>query len=90
MTKEVTKEKKEQKTKKEQVRELVLVNDDHHTFDYVIDALIKVCEHTEEQAAQCTLITHYKGKCNIKKGPFSVLRPMRQALLDKELKAIIN
>lgn len=90
MTKELTEEKLKQKTQKEELHELILFNDDYHTFDYVIDALIKVCEHTEEQATQCTMIVHYKGKCDVKKGPFSVLRPMRQALIDKELNAIIN
>jgi ATP-dependent Clp protease adaptor protein ClpS len=85
------KEKKEdndQLSKKE--RFLVLHNDDYHTFDYVIDALINICEHDVLQAEQCTLLIHYKGKCEVKKGSFSYLRPMKNALVQKELKATID
>ncbi len=69
---------------------LVLHNDDYHTFDYVIDALMKICEHDMIQAEQCTLLVHYKGKCDVKKGSFSYLRPMKNALIQKELKATID
>lgn len=71
-------------------RFLILHNDDYHTFDYVIDALIKICEHDEHQAEQCTLLIHYKGKCDVKKGSFSYLRPLKKALTQKELKATID
>ena len=71
-------------------RFLTLHNDDYHSFDYVIEALIQICEHEQEQAVQCTLLTHYKGKCDVKKGSFSYLRPMKQALLAKDLKATID
>jgi ATP-dependent Clp protease adaptor protein ClpS len=69
---------------------LVLHNDDFHTFDYVIDALIEICEHDYEQAAQCTFIVHHKGKCDVKKGGFSELKGMKNALIKKELNATIN
>lgn len=71
-------------------RFLILHNDDYHSFDYVIEALMQICEHEQEQAVQCTLLTHYKGKCDVKKGSFSYLRPMKQALLAKDLKATID
>ncbi|MCM0060393.1 MAG: ATP-dependent Clp protease adaptor ClpS, partial [Algoriphagus sp.] len=48
--------------------DLVVFNDDVNTFEHVIQVLMKVCEHTHEQAEQCTLIIHYKGKCAVKKG----------------------
>lgn len=71
-------------------RFLILHNDDYHSFDYVIEALVQICNHEQEQAVQCTLLTHYKGKCDVKKGSFSYLRPMKQALLAKDLKATID
>jgi len=74
----------------QQERFLILHNDDYHSFDYVIEALMLICEHEQEQAVQCTLLTHYKGKCDVKKGSFNYLRPMKQALIDKELKATID
>ncbi len=80
----------EDNTKTLSDRFLILHNDEHHSFDYVIDALIDVCEHDTEQAEQCTIITHYKGKCDVKKGSFAYLSPMRKALVEKELKATID
>ena len=69
---------------------LILHNDEIHSFDYVINALIDICEHAYEQAAQCTIITHYKGKCDVKKGNFDVLKVMKDALTEKDLSATIN
>lgn len=69
---------------------LILHNDDVHSFDYVIDALIDICKHNFEQAEQCTLIVHHKGKCDIKKGGFKKLKPMKDALIERELNATIN
>ena len=69
---------------------LTLHNDDVHTFDYVIDALIDICEHGYEQATQCTFLVHYKGKCDVKKGSFAKLKPMKDALIDRELNATID
>ena len=64
---------------------LILYNDDYHTFDYVIDSLIKICKQTPEQAEQCTVLVHYKGKCVVKNGTREALMPMHQALLGQSL-----
>lgn len=69
---------------------LILYNDDYHTFDYVIDALIDICRHEEEQAVQCTYLVHYKGKADVKKGTFSFLKPMMTQLRKRDLKAVIE
>lgn len=65
--------------------QLVLWNDDVHTFDYVVKALVDICRHTEEQAEQCTILAHCHGKCAVKHGSYTELLPMHQALLDKQL-----
>ncbi|MBN2805297.1 MAG: ATP-dependent Clp protease adaptor ClpS [Prolixibacteraceae bacterium] len=92
MNKEVSKKKPFIKTAEDKDLEhiLVLLNDEVHTFEYVIDALIEICGHTNEQAAQCTMITHYKGKCDIKKGPLTRMTNLRHALLARELKTIVH
>ena len=69
---------------------LVVYNDDVNTFDFVIDSLIEVCNHERIQAEQCTFLIHYKGKCSVKDGDFSGLRPMCEALLDRGLSAVIE
>lgn len=69
--------------------EIVLYNDDVNTFDHVIDTLIRVCEHTSEQAEQCSLIVHYNGKCTVKTGEYKELRPQCTQLLEAGLSAEI-
>ncbi|MGQ1910246.1 ATP-dependent Clp protease adaptor ClpS [Marinifilum sp. RC60d5] len=68
---------------------LLLHNDDFHTFDFVVDALVEVCDHDAGQAEQCAYITHYKGKCDVKKGRMSIIRPMRDRLVEMGLKVTI-
>ncbi|MEN7548476.1 ATP-dependent Clp protease adaptor ClpS [Rapidithrix thailandica] len=67
--------------------ELTVFNDDVNTFDHVIQTLIEVCRHSQEQAEQCTYIIHYKGKCAVKVGSFEELVPMRNAICDRGISA---
>jgi ATP-dependent Clp protease adaptor protein ClpS len=69
--------------------DLVVFNDDVNTFDHVINTLIRVCKHTQEQAEQCTLLIHHKGKCTVKTGSFDFLRPMREAICEAGIDARI-
>jgi ATP-dependent Clp protease adaptor protein ClpS len=69
--------------------EIVLYNDDVNTFDHVIDTLIRVCHHTSEQAEQCAILVHYKGKCTVKTGSFDELKPQCIQLLQAGLSAEI-
>ncbi|MBR3725418.1 MAG: ATP-dependent Clp protease adaptor ClpS [Bacteroidales bacterium] len=64
---------------------LILHNDDVHTFDYVIKALVDICRITYAQAEQCAILVHCHGKCTIKHGSYDTLLPMHTALLDKQL-----
>lgn len=69
---------------------LIVLNDDYNTFEHVINTLIKVCKHTPEQAEQCTMIIHYKGKCSVKNGTYEELKPMRDAICDAGIGAVIR
>lgn len=69
--------------------DLVVFNDDVNTFEHVIQVLMKVCKHSHEQAEQCTLIIHYRGKCAVKKGSREELKPMCEAILDAGIQAAI-
>jgi len=69
------------------VHNLVVFNDDVNTFDHVIDTLIDVCHHTPEQAEQCTLLIHYKGKCTVKNGSWDELVPMRNEICRRGISA---
>ena len=67
--------------------EIVLFNDDVNTFDHVINTLVNVCDHSLEQAEQCSLIVHYKGKCTVKTGDYDDLKPRCSKLLQAGLSA---
>lgn len=69
--------------------EIILYNDDINTFDHVIETLIRVCSHTAEQAEQCALLVHYKGKCTVKSGDYKDLKPQCTQLLEAGLSAEI-
>ena len=69
--------------------EIVLYNDDVNTFDHVIDTLIRVCNHSPEQAEQCAILVHYKGKCTVKTGSYDELKPQCTQLLEAGLSAEI-
>ncbi|MEN8817652.1 MAG: ATP-dependent Clp protease adaptor ClpS [Nonlabens sp.] len=69
---------------------IVLFNDEVNTFDHVIDMLVAACDHTPVQAEQCSLIVHYKGKCNVKSGEYKDLEPRCTALLEAGLTAEIQ
>ncbi|WP_242203722.1 ATP-dependent Clp protease adaptor ClpS [Aestuariivivens insulae] len=69
--------------------EIVLYNDEVNTFDHVIETLIYACDHTAEQAEQCSIIVHYKGKCTVKTGLYDDLKPRCTMLLDAGLSAEI-
>ena len=68
---------------------IVVFNDETNTFDYVIETLVEVCEHSLEQAEQCTLIIHFKGKCAVKNGDFDELAPVRNAICKRGISAEI-
>ncbi len=69
---------------------LIIWNDEVNTFDWVIDSLIDICAHTREQAEQCALLIHHQGKYAVKKGDFSTLRPMCEAMIDRGINATID
>ncbi|WP_010134697.1 ATP-dependent Clp protease adaptor ClpS [Ochrovirga pacifica] len=70
--------------------EIILYNDDVNTFDFVIDALMNVCDHDPIQAEQCTMLVHYKGKCTVKTGAYQDLEPRCTKLLELGLSAEIQ
>ncbi len=69
----------------ESLKKLILFNDDHNTFDFIIKALVEVCEHEEMQAENCALIAHYKGKCAIKNGTINDLRPKYVEMINRQI-----
>lgn len=69
---------------------LLVWNDDVNTFDWVIETLIEICGHTKEQAEQCALLIHYKGKYAVKKDSYEKLKPQCDAINDRLINATIE
>ena len=85
-----TLEQVEVKEKTQKELNVVLYNDDVNSFDFVINSLIEVCNHDPIQAEQCTFLVHFKGKCEVKRGSFADLRPIRNELTNRGLSATIE
>ena len=71
-------------------RFLILHNDDVHSFDYVIESLVEVCDMEIIQAEQCTYLVHYKGKCDVKKGSYVILKTFKEGLIERGLNVTID
>ena len=69
---------------------LIVWNDEQNTFDWVIDTLMAVCGHEREQAEQCTMLIHYKGKCAVKNGSYDELKVQKDAITDRLINATIE
>ncbi|MDX1408030.1 MAG: ATP-dependent Clp protease adaptor ClpS [Saprospiraceae bacterium] len=72
------------------IGELIVYNDDFNTFDWVIESFVEILKHNLQQAEQLSIIIHNNGKATVKTGPMSELRPMKDALVDRGLSAVIE
>lgn len=70
--------------------DLIVYNDDHNTFDWVMQSFVEILGHTVEQSEQLALLIHLKGKATVKSAAMNVLRPKREALVDRGLSAVIE
>ncbi len=73
-----------------EVSKLIVYNDDFNTFDWVIQCFMEVCSHTYEQSEQLSLLVHFKGRAIVKTAGIDVLKPMKDALVDRGLSAVIE
>ena len=70
--------------------QLIVWNDEVNTFEWVIETLIEICGHTQEQAEQCAIIIDSKGKYAVKEGTYEILKPMCDAITDRGIGATIE
>ena len=69
---------------------LIVWNDEVNTFDWVIDTLMDICGHEREQAEQCAMLIHTKGKYAVKQGSYEVLKPQCDAITERLINATIE
>ena len=70
--------------------QLIVWNDEVNTFEWVIETLMAVCGHSAEQAEQCAMLIHTKGKYAVKNGEYDDLKPMCDAITDRGIGATIE
>jgi ATP-dependent Clp protease adaptor protein ClpS len=70
--------------------QIVVLNDDYNTFEWVIECFIEILHHSNEQSEQLALLIHTKGRASVKVGPIEELKPLKDALVDRGLNAIID
>ena len=70
--------------------QLIVWNDEVNTFQWVIDTLIDVCGHTQEQAEQSAMIIHTKGKYAVKEGAYNTLKPMCDNITERGIGATVE
>jgi len=69
---------------------LIVWNDEVNTFEWVIETLIDVCGQSQEQAEQCAMIIHTKGKYAVKRGSYEELKPLCDAITERGIGATIE
>ena len=69
---------------------LIVWNDEVNTFEWVIETLIEVCGHSQEQAEQCSYIIHFRGKYAVKQGSYDDLKPQCDAITERGINATIE
>ena len=53
------------KPKKQPPYTVIIINDDHHTFDYVVEVMQKVFKLDRQTAGRYTLRVHNEGRCAV-------------------------
>ena len=73
-----------------ELAQLIVYNDDHNTFDWVVECFMEVLGHDQTQSEQLSLLIHFKGKATVKTAPKKILKPKKDALIDRGLSAVIE
>ena len=74
----------------EDPRSLIVWNDEVNTFEWVIETLVEVCGHSQEQAEQCSYIIHFQGKYAVKIGTYKELKPLCDAITERGIGATVE
>ena len=70
--------------------QVVLHNDNHNTFEYVIDCLMEACGHNSMQAHQCALIVHNALRCVVFVDSYEQSEIIYKYLIKSKLTATIE
>ncbi len=77
-------------TEVEKTYQIIVWNDEVNTFEWVIETLIEICGHSEEQAEQCALLIHTQGKYAVQQGDYEKLKPRVEAITERGIGATLE
>lgn len=69
---------------------LIVWNDEVNTFEWVIETLVDICGHSNEQAEQCAILIDAKGKYAVKEGTYDLLKPQCDAITERGIGATVE
>lgn len=69
---------------------LIVWNDEVNTFEWVIETLVDICGHSNEQAEQCAILIDAKGKYAVKEGTYDILKPQCDAITERGIGATVE
>ena len=50
----------------------------------------RICSHAPEQAEQCAMLIHTKGKYAVKNGTYEILKPQCDAITERKIGATLE
>ena len=68
------------KPKKQPVYAVIVENDDYHTFDYVIEALSKICGYSQQKSFLLAYEIHSQGKAVVWSGALELAELKRDQI----------
>jgi ATP-dependent Clp protease adaptor protein ClpS len=77
-------------TSSEQEKRLILWNDDHNSFEWVILCLVALLDFTPEKAENAAWTVHLQGKEVVKTGSEESLEPYKKLLEERGLTVSIE
>lgn len=69
------------RTKRQPLYNVIVLNDDLHTFDYVIDALCRICGHSKDEAYRLAVEIDGKGLAAVWTGAMEVAELKRDQII---------
>jgi ATP-dependent Clp protease adaptor protein ClpS len=73
-----------------EMHRLILWNDDHNTFEHVINCMMKYLDYTEPQSEKIAWKVHNEGKCAVLEGSFTEMEVYRKILQQEGLTVSVD
>jgi ATP-dependent Clp protease adaptor protein ClpS len=69
---------------------VIMLNDNHNTFEHVTDCIMDICGYTYLQACQCAVLVHEMGRCQIMEDDYETCSYVQKQLLREGLNVMVE